>query len=94
VLAVVESGVLEQMSSLSNAQLAKLESLDIAIYDIELKIIQAVRQPMQGVNVRVVYHAKAGDDQTVRRYSLEGLPSESQAARLTTNICHHKFIVE
>jgi hypothetical protein len=95
VLAWLSRGVLEQIVQFIERAVDETWSLDIAIYEYELKeIVQAVEAAhARGVNVRVVYHAKAGDDQTVENeHSLEGLPSEIKRARLTKNICHHKFI--
>lgn len=71
-------------------------ALDIAIYEYELpKIVQAVEAAHgRGVTVRVVYHAKRGDEQTTQNeHNLAGLPDAIKRPRVTTKICHHKFIV-
>ena len=42
----------------------------------------------------MVYHAKEGDDQTEENErNLAALPPEAKRARVTSRICHHKFMV-
>jgi phosphatidylserine/phosphatidylglycerophosphate/cardiolipin synthase-like enzyme len=44
--------------------------------------------------VRVVYHAKEEDEQTEENErNLAALPTEAKRARVTSRICHHKFMV-
>ena len=89
-------GVLGQIVGFIRKATGKAWALDIAIYEYELpEIIQAVEAAhRRGANVRVVYHAKKGDDQTAQnRKNLAGLPASCKRARLTSAICHHKFIV-
>ena len=71
-------------------------ALDVAIYEYELSsIVDAINAAhKRGVNVRVLYHAKAGDEQTGENvHSLKKLPKASKRARVTTKIFHNKFIV-
>lgn len=71
-------------------------ALDIAIYEYELKsIVDAVNEAhKRGVDVRVLYHAKAGDEQTpVNAASLKKIPSAKKRGRVTSKIFHDKFIV-
>ena len=72
------------------------EALDIAIYEYELPAIIAAieRADRRGVKVRLVYHAKKGDEQTeINRAAASGLPERCRRERVTHKICHHKFIV-
>jgi phosphatidylserine/phosphatidylglycerophosphate/cardiolipin synthase-like enzyme len=71
-------------------------ALDVAIYQYELDdIVEAVDAAhRRKVNVRVVYHAKKNDKQTAKNEeSLARIPKAKKRARLTSKICHHKFIV-
>jgi phosphatidylserine/phosphatidylglycerophosphate/cardiolipin synthase-like enzyme len=71
-------------------------ALDIAIYEYELaEIVQAVNEAFaRQANVRVVYHAKAHDDQTAENERNLGiLPDNQKTARHPRNIFHDKFIV-
>lgn len=89
-------GVLEQIVQFTELAADETWALDIAIYEYELKeITQAVEAAHdRGVKLRVVYHGKVGDKQThENESSLVGLPATAKRARLTSNICHHKFIV-
>jgi len=96
VLAWLSRGVLEQIVQLIERAADETWALDIAIYEYELsEIVQAVKAAyVRGVNVRIVYHAKNGDAQTEENEkNLEGLPATLKRARITSKICHHKFIV-
>ncbi len=89
-------GLLEQILSFIARAVDKKWALDIAIYEYELPaIIQAVEAAhARGARVRVVYHAKKNDEQTrLNQENLAGLPLENQRARVTSKLCHHKFIV-
>ena len=71
-------------------------ALDIAIYEYELKsIVEAVNEAhKRGVDVRVIYHAKAGDEQTaINAANLKKIPAARKRGRVTSKIFHDKFIV-
>ena len=71
-------------------------ALDIAIYEYQLQaIIDTVNAAFdRGVQVRVLYHAKPGDeDTTMNEASLAKLPQTSKRGRVTHDIFHDKFIV-
>jgi phosphatidylserine/phosphatidylglycerophosphate/cardiolipin synthase-like enzyme len=89
-------GVLDQIVNFIQRAEDNTWALDIAIYEYELPaIVQAVNAAHgRGVTVRIVYHAKVGDEQTqVNESNLVGLPSTVKRARITNKICHHKFMV-
>lgn len=70
-------------------------ALDVAIYEYELPAIVAAIDAAhkRGVDVRVIYHAKKGDEQThENEKSLKKIPKAQKRARVTAKICHHKFI--
>ena len=88
-------GVRQQIVGFIDAA-GKGDALDIAIYEYELEqIIRAVEAAhARGVAVRIVYHAKPGDEQTViNKAAVSGLPEELTRGRVTHKIHHHKFIV-
>ena len=71
-------------------------ALDIAIYEYELKeirdAIDAARH--RGAEVRIVYHAAKGDEQThLNEEHVTEWPETHKRARLTSSICHDKFMV-
>jgi phosphatidylserine/phosphatidylglycerophosphate/cardiolipin synthase-like enzyme len=71
-------------------------ALDVAIYEYELKaIVDAVNDAVdRGVQVRVLYHAKEGDEQTRQNEtSLEHIGAAGKRGRVTPKIFHDKFIV-
>lgn len=89
-------GVLEQIVRFTEWAVDPTWALDMAIYEYELpEIVKAVDAARaRGARVRVVYHAKHGDDQTEENErSLKDMPREAKRARLTSRICHHKFMV-
>jgi phosphatidylserine/phosphatidylglycerophosphate/cardiolipin synthase-like enzyme len=89
-------GVLEQIVRFTEWAVDPTWALDVAIYEYELpEIVEAVNAAhARGARVRVVYHAKEGDEQTgENEHNLAALPPEAKRARLTSRICHHKFIV-
>lgn len=95
-LAWLSRGVLEQIVGFIGRALDETWAIEIAIYEYELPaIIHAVEAAhTRGAKVRVVYHAQPGDEQTqINADNLQGLPPEVKRARVTNNICHHKFIV-
>jgi phosphatidylserine/phosphatidylglycerophosphate/cardiolipin synthase-like enzyme len=92
----LENGLLD--SILRYMKRAKHEkwALDVAIYEYELAaIVDAVNAAHErGVDVRVLYHSKAGDHQTDQNeLSLTKIPVSKKRARVTAKIFHNKFIV-
>ncbi len=89
-------GALEQITGFCARALDPTWALDIAIYEYELQeirdAIDAARH--RGADVRIVYHAKKGDPQTKfnEEHTAEWPESQKQA-RLTSRICHDKFMV-
>ena len=95
-LAWLSRGVLEQIVHFIGRATDATWAIDIAIYEYELpEIIAAVKAAYaRGVNLRIVYHAKAGDKQTEENeHNLAELPDAVKRARVTSYICHHKFMV-
>jgi phosphatidylserine/phosphatidylglycerophosphate/cardiolipin synthase-like enzyme len=89
-------GLLEEVVEFIESAKGAGWALDVAIYEYELpRIVEAMRDAhRRGVEVRVVYHAKRGDPQTAENQSrLKSLPPGLKRARVTSAICHHKFIV-
>jgi phosphatidylserine/phosphatidylglycerophosphate/cardiolipin synthase-like enzyme len=71
-------------------------ALDVAIYEYELKaIVDAINKAHQnGIDVRVLYHSKKGDEQTSQNEaSLKKIPKSKKRPRVTSAIFHDKFIV-
>ena len=92
----LSDGLLEQILAFLARATDGTWTLDIAIYEYELeaiaKAVEAAHQ--RGVKVRVVYHAKRGDKQTaINEDHLRGIPDDLKRPRITSHICHHKFIV-
>lgn len=89
-------GLLEQIVGfIAQADSARW-ALDIAIYEYELPAIAAAVQAAHaaGAEVRVVYHARKNDPQTaINEAALSALPAAAKRGRVTSKICHHKFIV-
>jgi PLD-like domain len=89
-------GVLEQIVRFVEWAVDPTWALDVAIYEYELpEIVEAVNAARaRGAKVRVVYHAKEGDEQTEENeHNLAALSPEVKRARVTSRICHHKFMV-
>ncbi len=89
-------GVLEQIVRFVEWAVDPTWALDVAIYEYELpEIVEAVNAARaRGARVRVVYHAKEGDEQTEENeHNLAALSPEEKRARVTSRICHHKFMV-
>ena len=92
----LQHGLLDQIITFVERAKNDKWALDIAIYEYELKaIVDAVNAAhKRGVQVRVLYHAKAGDDQTEQNEaSLKKIPATRKRARETQRIFHDKFIV-
>lgn len=95
-LAWLSRGLLQQVTGICELADGPGWALDIAIYEYELPaIVEAVSTAYErGARVRIVYHAGAGDDETAENEkSLRGWPEFARRARLTSAICHDKFIV-
>jgi len=83
--------VLEQIVQFIERAVDETWSLDIAIYEYELNQPSCRGSPCGAMFA--VYHAKAGDDQTVENeYSLEGLPSEVKQSTIINKHLPPKFI--
>jgi hypothetical protein len=96
VLAWLSRGALEQITSFCSRALDPTWALDIAIYEYELQeirdAIDAARH--RGADVRIVYHAKPDDPQTtLNEEHVADWPASRKRARVTSRICHDKFIV-
>lgn len=71
-------------------------ALDVAIYEYELAaVVDEINAAHKlGALVRVIYHAKGGDEQTAANESnLRKIPKANKRARVTSKIFHDKFIV-
>ncbi len=95
-LAWLSRGALEQITSFCARALDQTWALDIAIYEYELHeirdAIDAARY--RGADVRIVYHAKPKDPQTVlNEEHTADWPESQKQARVTSRICHDKFVV-
>jgi phosphatidylserine/phosphatidylglycerophosphate/cardiolipin synthase-like enzyme len=91
-------GVLEQIVGFIGRASDSSWALDIAIYQFELAaIITAIKAAAdRGVQVRVIYHSKAGDPQTQKNkdgVAALGTTNVEAHPRETTHIFHHKYIV-
>ncbi|WP_166225504.1 phospholipase D-like domain-containing protein [Pseudomonas atagonensis] len=92
----LENGLLGRLLGFIERAVDGEWALDIAIYEYQLQaIIDAVNAAFErGVKVRVLYHARADDeDTTLNEASLARLPAESKRGRVTHNIFHNKYIV-
>ena len=95
-LAWLSRGALEQITSFCSRALDPTWALDIAIYEYELQeirdAIDAARH--RGADVRIVYHAKPRDHQSeLNEEHVAHWPESQKRARVTSRICHDKFIV-
>jgi phosphatidylserine/phosphatidylglycerophosphate/cardiolipin synthase-like enzyme len=71
-------------------------TLDVAIYEYELKVIvDAINAAhKRGVKVRILYHGRLNDEQTKQNEaSVKKIPKARKLARITSRIFHNKFIV-
>lgn len=92
----LEHGLLALITSFIERAEGPDWSLDVAIYEYELKdIVDAVNAAQaRGVKVRVLYHAAVGEEQTAQNEaSLAFIPADSKRGRVTQKIFHDKFIV-
>lgn len=92
----LQHGLLDQILAFIGRAKNDSWALDVAIYEYELQaIVDAVRQARKrGANIRVIYHAKVGDEQTGQNErSLKGLPKACKRGRITSKIFHDKFVV-
>lgn len=92
----LENGLLERLLGYIERAVDARWALDIAIYEYQLQaIVEAVNAAFaRGVQVRVLYHARADDpDTTLNETSLAQLPASSKRGRVTHDIFHDKFIV-
>ncbi|MDR9865029.1 phospholipase D-like domain-containing protein [Pseudomonas baetica] len=92
----LENGLLGRLLGFIERAVDGQWALDIAIYEYQLQaIVDAVNAAFErGVQVRVLYHARADDeDTTINEASLAKLPATSKRGRVTHNIFHNKFIV-
>jgi hypothetical protein len=95
-LAWLSRGALELITGFCARAQDASWALDIAIYEYELEEIRAAVEAARarGAEVRIVYHAKPRDEQTdINERNLEHWPADIKRARLTSSICHDKFIV-
>jgi phosphatidylserine/phosphatidylglycerophosphate/cardiolipin synthase-like enzyme len=95
-LAWLSRGALEQITGFCDQAKDPTWALDVAIYEFELpaiiKSLEAARA--RGAQVRIVYHAKPGDPQTAENErNLRKWPKAVKRPRITSAICHDKFIV-
>ena len=92
----LENGLLDGILGFISRAKDETWALDVAIYEYELKaIIDAVNEAHnRHVEVRVLYHAKAGDEQTSENEdNLKKIPADKKRGRVTSKIFHDKFIV-
>jgi phosphatidylserine/phosphatidylglycerophosphate/cardiolipin synthase-like enzyme len=92
----LENGLLGSILGFISRATDATWALDVAIYEYELQaIVDAVNAAHErGVQVRVLYHAKEGDDQTVQNETgLKDIPATGKRGRVTSKIFHDKFIV-
>lgn len=97
VLVWLSHGLLEKIVGFTERAKDPLWGLDVAIFEYELPaIVEAVRDAhARGASVRLLYHAKRpADDQTRENERGAGrLPAAARRARVTSRLCHHKFMV-
>lgn len=92
----LENGLLTRILDFIASAKNEKWALDVAIYEYELEAIVSavVAAHQRGVDVRVLYHAKAGDEQTESNVaSVRKIPAARKKGRVTTKIFHDKFIV-
>jgi phosphatidylserine/phosphatidylglycerophosphate/cardiolipin synthase-like enzyme len=92
----LQHGLLDQIIAFIARAKDSKWALDVAIYEYELAaIVDAVNAAhKRGVEVRVIYHAKKGDEQTEQNiHSLKKIPAAKKRGRETSRIFHDKFIV-
>jgi phosphatidylserine/phosphatidylglycerophosphate/cardiolipin synthase-like enzyme len=92
----LENGLLDAILRFIDRAKDGTWALDVAIYEYELAaIVDAINKAHQrGVDVRVLYHSKKGDEQTSENeVNLKKIPKAKKRARVTSKIFHDKFIV-
>ena len=92
----LSDGLLEEITNFLDRAVDSTWAVDIAIYEYELEeIARAVEAAHQrGARVRVIYHARPNDHQTVvNEAALRNIPDALKRARVTSSIFHHKYIV-
>ncbi|MGH8579833.1 MAG: phospholipase D-like domain-containing protein [Gammaproteobacteria bacterium] len=92
----LENGLLDGILRFISRAMDEKWALDVAIYEYELEaIVDAVNEAhKRRVEVRVLYHAKKGDEQTSENVaSLKKIPAAKKRGRVTSKIFHDKFIV-
>ena len=92
----LENGLLDAILRFIDRAKDQKWALDVAIYEYELKaIVDAVNKAhKRRVEVRVLYHAKKGDEQTSENAAnLKKIPAARKRGRVTSSIFHDKFIV-
>lgn len=92
----LQHGLLDQIEEFVARAKDNTWTLDVAIYEYELKAIVEVINAAhkRGVKVRILYHAKVGDAQTkLNEVSVKKIPVARKRARVTAKIFHDKFIV-
>ncbi len=92
----LENGLLEGILGFIGRARDEKWALDVAIYEYELQAIAGAVDEAHRckVAVRVLYHAKAGDEQTpLNEKSLANIPNDRKRGRVTSKIFHDKFIV-
>ncbi len=92
----LEHGLLDRILGFVDRAKDDTWALDVAIYEYELPAIVAAVNAAhkRKVDLRVLYHAKVGDDQTqANEESLKKIPKAKKRARITSGIFHDKFIV-
>ena len=96
VLTWLSRGLLEQIVAFLAQAVNATWAVDIAIYEYELGAIREAVEAAhrRGAQVRIIYHAKPGDPQTaINEACLASIPPAQKRPRITSNICHHKYIV-
>lgn len=92
----LENGLLDSILRFIDRAKDQKWALDVAIYEYEQKaIVDAVNKAhKRHVEVRVLYHAKKGDEQTSQnKDSLKKIPAAKKRGRVTSKIFHDKFIL-
>jgi phosphatidylserine/phosphatidylglycerophosphate/cardiolipin synthase-like enzyme len=92
----LQHGLLDQIEDFVARATDDTWTLDLAIYEYELKaIVDAINAAhKRGVKVRILYHGRANDEQThENETSVKKIPVSRKRARVTAKIFHNKFIV-
>lgn len=92
-------GIKERVLSFMRRAKDSSFSLDIAIYEFEVReivdVLNKIANKGKGPKIRLIYHAKKGDEQTLvnveRIHELD--PSITVIPRVTHKIFHHKFVI-